>query len=1315
MNNNVWRMFMDIDSRNAKAKLDEIDKLMDKIEAKSDKGASNFFHSSQKDIDEAIASMQRFIEVKKELDEVANKKMGEFGATGNLEGINKAKAGLKSLQDEAQKTQASFTRMANMNASPNNVNRTYIKDQKLFQTELSNTEKALQKLKREYGEVQRTASRVGRATHSATATGRMTHLQAERLRSDFSKTDSFQERRNANEQQRSQLVGQIQKDTARQQQLRERAGLETDPAKKQAYKAEESALYDSIDANRKLVEQIKKVNDGYDRLINDMKTSQATMNSSTVKVDADRNTILGQMQSRAPSIAMASIGAVAGAFGGLYAKGASASQSMRQPSISIGQRTGQADYRPLRREAQAMGVQRSMGYKGMDMLQFQDDVLSNMGYTNKKDLNKTTQALAEGTRAVPVDKETLGSFMNDVMQNGSVKDSAQVKAIQEGFLGAIEQSGMAGREKEQLEALKGLSAQVFTGRNGSNEELKNLMAMQTMLSGTGNRAVQGEAGGQLMTDLSSGIQGGFADAQTRLLFGAGTKFKGRTGMYDLKKQMEEGASPENMRTIMEMAKRTGGGTEKGTKATLISLAQQHLQTDLTTDQADGLYEAFGNNKLSDKEMEKVLKETGVEGKKKYDKNGKEYAKSSDGLRNTSEAITEQKASEIYDNKLTDNIAKVNEKMGQLPAVVYASIIALGAFTASLAASAGMSFGSSLLKEKATTMFSGADDVAKGVGGASAGGGSLLGEVGKAFKTGKSTGGIKGGLKSAFGSAKEVGGLGASSIKDAYASGGLKGAFKEAKGVGSAIFKSGDDVAGGVAKGAKGASKIGGLVSKASTALIALTSIFDIATSDDKGKAVGRNAGGLGGMWAGGKAGALAGSKIHPVYGTIIGGLAGSIGGNMFGEKLGEGFVDMKRNISNKIFGEKATKEQEKKKAKFDAEMKKADDQMFGGIKDIGKSAWQGIKGFFGGETAEASEIDNSVGGKEATEKTRKELAKGATGGKENRAKDKENKDNTNKHMTAEKTRENNNSIESANLSLYAKLLDRAMQILNRARAQNGIFGNGNGNGGGVGDDSSGGELKSGEDFGGDWEKAIRDAAKKSGIDVSDSEVQAILSLIKAESNGDEKANQSSAVDDVNMHNGSGGAKGLLQYIQSTFDSYKTSSSSDIYNGNDQLLAFFNNSNWKADLADWQRRYPTGDTGWGPSGSKTRALGGHITSPEHALLGEVAGQDEYVINPSQPTAPRLLAEATAKTAQKFRLYGNGSGGDWTSQALASGGGGGTTSPNVTLQNTNQITVSVNVKDGTPQDIARQTGDQVASRLDTMASDAMDFYSKELKRK
>ncbi len=41
---------------------------------------------------------------------------------------------------------------------------------------------------------------------------------------------------------------------------------------------------------------------------------------------------------------------------------------------------------------------------------------------------------------------------------------------------------MVGREKEQLNALKTLSDQSFSGRNGSNEELKQQMAMLTLLN-----------------------------------------------------------------------------------------------------------------------------------------------------------------------------------------------------------------------------------------------------------------------------------------------------------------------------------------------------------------------------------------------------------------------------------------------------------------------------------------------------------------------------------------------------------------------------------------------------------------------------------------------------------------------------------------------------------------------------------------------------------------------------------------------------------------------------------------------------------------
>ncbi|MCC9083648.1 hypothetical protein LOS22_14500 [Enterococcus faecium] len=214
------------------------------------------------------------------------------------------------------------------------------------------------------------------------------------------------------------------------------------------------------------------------------------------------------------------------AMGGLYAKGATANAGMRDSTISLGQRTGNGDFRAIRKEAQTMGVEKQLGYKGADMLQFQEDALSNIGFTNKEDLTANTRALAEGSRAVPVDSETLSGFMNDQMRRGAVNGKDQIKSIQEGFLGAIQKSGMVGREKEQLDALKTLSDQAFSGRNGSNEELKQQMAMLTMLNKTGSRAVQGEQGAEMMADISAGIQNGVWNNSSALLMGKGTKYQG---------------------------------------------------------------------------------------------------------------------------------------------------------------------------------------------------------------------------------------------------------------------------------------------------------------------------------------------------------------------------------------------------------------------------------------------------------------------------------------------------------------------------------------------------------------------------------------------------------------------------------------------------------------------------------------------------------------------------------------------------------------------------------------------------------------------
>lgn len=1211
---NNYRFYVDAMTGDAIAKLEEVNKLMDKIDSKSAKGTQKFFHTTQREIDEAVADMQRLIQMKKELDRNFEKQSSMAEATGSMTDFKRARANLEQLQSEFQKTQNEFQKLASMKANPNFTNKTALKEQRAYREELTEQEKALQAIKKAQQELNRVNSRVNYRARQATSTGRMTHNQSESMKKDLGGVGLYSDTQRENKERQAQLREQYRRRQEELSQVRSDTNLD-----RQVRKNRETSILEEIKGIEQEIEARKKFNQTLNDTIENLKAKTDQLNNSNVKVEADRNSTAGVIASRAPSITIAGIGSFMAAIGGLYAKGATANAGMRDSTISLGQRTGNGDFRAIRKEAQTMGVEKQLGYKGADMLQFQEDALSNIGFTNKEDLTSNTRALAEGSRAVPVDSETLSGFMNDQMRRGAVSGKDQIKAIQEGFLGAIQKSGMVGREKEQLNALKTLSDQSFSGRNGSNEELKQQMAMLTLLNKTGSRAVQGEQGAELMTSLSAGIQNSIWNNKASLLLGKGTKYQGGDGMYALKGKVEEGATAENVGAIIGSVQQSGG-SEDYQKFTFASALHELFGTDAKNDQIDAMWKAYANGNLNEENINKIMNESQSTGKDKYKKNADDYANSKEGMANRSEAVTEKQASSI--NDWGDALRGINSKLGGIPPAMYALGAGMGALATALITSGTMGGLSSFVKNLTRGTFSAGATTA----GAGSAGGSFFKGVGQAFKSGKATGGWSAGLKNAGSTAKDLAG---------------------------ANIASADSIA-GVTKAGSMAGKVGKVAGKVALPLALVGSAIDIASSDDKVKSVGENAGGLAGGFAGAKLGALAGTAIMPGVGTVIGGAIGAIGGSLIGNKAGGGLVD-------------------------------------------------GVRKFFGGEEAYADEVDTgtSAGG----QKTLK--------GQENKSGKQEERDMANKHVLSEKTRAENNAEEATNLSIYSKLLDRAQRILNQARNQNGIFGNSKGansssDSGGIGDDPAS------KDFGGDWEKAIRQASKQLGVDVTDQDVDTLLKLIQAESGGDEKAIQQ--IIDENNFNGSGGAKGLLQYIQSTFDAYKVNGHDNIMSGYDQLLAFFNNSNWQKDLGSWNNRYQNGSTGWGPTGSKTHAMGGHITSPEHALLGEVPGQDEYVINPHQPTAPRLLAEATRKTAQKFRLFGNGSGDNWSSRVggiSLSGSSNSAQAP--TLNNTNEVKVNVTVQGGgTSESIANEIGNKTAGKILQSVDDAMIFFTKEMKR-
>ncbi|WP_432371405.1 phage tail tape measure protein [Staphylococcus chromogenes] len=174
--------------------------------------------------------------------------------------------------------------------------------------------------------------------------------------------------------------------------------------------------------------------------------------------------------------------------------------------------------------------------------------------------------------------------------------------------------------------------------------------------------------------------------------------------------------------------------------------------------------------------------------------------------------------------------------------------------------------------------------------------------------------------------------------------------------------------------------------------------------------------------------------------------------------------------------------------------------------------------------------------------------------------------------------------------------------------------------------NGGGKTKGG------WAGNIRRAASRMKVRVSNGDVQDILKLIQTESGGRESIIQQI----VDINTGANRARGLLQYTPGTFAGYRVKGAGNIMSGTHQLLAFFNNSNWRRDLSAWKSRMARGITGWGPSGSRRFATGGLVHNGLYHL-GE-DGYPEWII-PTDPSraddAAKLLALASKDISKNKR--------------------------------------------------------------------------------
>lgn len=132
-----------------------------------------------------------------------------------------------------------------------------------------------------------------------------------------------------------------------------------------------------------------------------------------------------------------------------------------------------------------------------------------------------------------------------------------------------------------------------------------------------------------------------------------------------------------------------------------------------------------------------------------------------------------------------------------------------------------------------------------------------------------------------------------------------------------------------------------------------------------------------------------------------------------------------------------------------------------------------------------------------------------------------------------------------------------------------------------GGDASGGSVSS---------ALIRKAASTMGVHPSAADIANIERVIQHESGGNAKAINNW---DSNAKAGTP-SKGILQFIDPTFNHYAMKGHKNIYSDLDQLLAMFNDSNWRSDVH-------TG--GWDPTGAVRREKGGKLAKNQLSVVGE----------------------------------------------------------------------------------------------------------------
>lgn len=160
-----------------------------------------------------------------------------------------------------------------------------------------------------------------------------------------------------------------------------------------------------------------------------------------------------------------------------------------------------------------------------------------------------------------------------------------------------------------------------------------------------------------------------------------------------------------------------------------------------------------------------------------------------------------------------------------------------------------------------------------------------------------------------------------------------------------------------------------------------------------------------------------------------------------------------------------------------------------------------------------------------------------------------------------------------------------------------------------------------------WKPVIRKAADYMHVQLSDADMSHILNVTAHESGGNPHSINNW---DSNAAKGTP-SKGVIQFIDPTFDYYALRGHHNIYSGYDQYLAMFNDRTWRRDLTLG---------GWGPLGPRRRYANGGIAT-QASIFGEAGPEMAIPLSSDKLTRSReLVAQALAVMSQNSNSTAQG---------------------------------------------------------------------------